>query len=253
MKGIFKISIVACTLACQFANAKSYDYKKFKNCSGADEVTISEMSNPKNIETSMVFNKSGYRFETIMYHYKVILGKNLVTDSFCTTVDQNRKIILAVSKGSSTYCGGDWDQALNHPAWKIWGDDSNDGRQELIPSFILEKIIDSTQKQTGSEIDSFYLNFKCMYQPYNKADIEEVNNTAFYLSQLGQPKKAIELLNEVIKLDPNRAVAYFNIADSYMGIGQKDLAIKDYKKYVQLMKAIKLDKKIPKRVLDAIK
>jgi tetratricopeptide (TPR) repeat protein len=253
MKGIFKMSIIVCALVCQFVNAESHDYRKFKNCSGADEVTISEMDNPKNIETTIVFNKNDYRFETIVYHYKVRLGKNLVTDSTCTTVDQNRKIILAVSKGSSTYCGGDWDQALNHPAWKVWGDDSNDGRQEFIPSFILEKVIASTQKQTVSEIDSFYSNFNCMYQPYNKADIEEVNNTAFYLSQLGQPQKAIELLNEVIKLDPNRAVAYFNIADSYIGIGQKYLAIKNYKKYVQLMKANKLDKKIPKRVWDAIK
>ncbi len=253
MRKTLNIIMIFCALACQFANAEPHDYTKYRNCSGEEDLSLSEMSNPKKIETTAVFNKNGYHFETILYNYKAKLGSEWVSGSSCTTVDQNRKIILGVSNGSSTYCGGNWNKTLNHPTWKIWGDDSNAGQQEFIPSFMLKSDINSKQKKLDNEIDSIYSNLKCMYQPYAKADIEEINNTAFFLGQLGQPKKAIELLSEVIKLDPNRAVAYFNIADSYMSLGQKDSAIQNYKKYIQLMKTKGLETKIPQRVLELVK
>lgn len=253
MRKTLNVIMIFCASACQFDNAESHDYKKYRNCSGEEDLFLSEMSNPKKIETSTVFNKNDYHFETILYNYKVKLGNKWISDSSCITVDQNRKVILDISKGSSTYCGGDWDKTLNHPAWKIWGDDSNEGQQEFIPSFILKRYIALKQKQPDSEIDRVYFNFKCMYQPYVKDDIEEINNTAFYFSQLGQLKKAIELLNEVVKLDHNRAVAYLNIADSYLALGKKDFAIQNYKKYIQLMQAKGLKTKIPLRVLECIK
>ncbi|WP_312400015.1 tetratricopeptide repeat protein, partial [Chryseobacterium sp.] len=64
----------------------------------------------------------------------------------------------------------------------------------------------------------------------------------------------IFLLKKIIQKFPSRVVAYLNLADNYWAINDKDLAKKNYKKYIELMKSQNKDQsKIPQRVFERIK
>lgn len=83
---------------------------------------------------------------------------------------------------------------------------------------------------------------------------QEANDVAYYLEQLGTYDESIFLLNEIIKMSPDRVVAYLNLGDANWGLNNKKAAIKAYEKYISIMKLQNKDlKKIPKRVYDRIK
>jgi tetratricopeptide (TPR) repeat protein len=48
------------------------------------------------------------------------------------------------------------------------------------------------------------------------------------------PQKAIECLNNIIKLKPDEAAAYFNRGVVYAGLGQHQRAIRDYNQAIRL-------------------
>lgn len=82
----------------------------------------------------------------------------------------------------------------------------------------------------------------------------KLNDVAYFLEQTGAYKESIYLLNEIIKKDPDRIVAYLNLADAQWGIEQFDNAKKSYQKYISLMKSQNKDlNKIPLRVKERIK
>lgn len=79
-----------------------------------------------------------------------------------------------------------------------------------------------------------------------------LNNYAYYLSETDRYEEAIPILEKVIKLSPNRAVAYLNLGDCYDKLYQKsknkkdnENSIKNYKKYISLLKK---DAKIPDKL-----
>ena len=80
-----------------------------------------------------------------------------------------------------------------------------------------------------------------------------MNDKAYYLEQMGVYKESIYILKKVISKDPDRVVAYLNIADAYWGNNEKEEAKESYKKYIDLMKNQgKNMNKIPQRVYDRI-
>lgn len=80
------------------------------------------------------------------------------------------------------------------------------------------------------------------------------NDIAFILYKNSAYDESIYILKIIINKFPTRTVAYLNIADCYWETNEKEKAIENYKKYVQLMKAQKKDlKKIPKYVYERIK
>ncbi len=85
-------------------------------------------------------------------------------------------------------------------------------------------------------------------------DINKLNDIAYYLEQTGAYYESIYLLKEILKKDPNRVVAWLNLADAQWGNGEKKDAKSSYQKYISLMKYQKKDlKKIPQRVYDRSK
>lgn len=79
-----------------------------------------------------------------------------------------------------------------------------------------------------------------------------LNNTAYYLQKIGCNDCAIEILEQIIKIAPNRIVAYLNLSDAYWEIEDKDKAIVSYYKYIELMKGKGWESKIPKRVYERV-
>lgn len=79
-----------------------------------------------------------------------------------------------------------------------------------------------------------------------------LNDYAYFLSETDRYKEAIPILERVILLSPNRAVAYLNLGDCYYKDYQKsesnsdkDKVVENYKRYVSLLKK---DAQIPDRV-----
>ena len=82
--------------------------------------------------------------------------------------------------------------------------------------------------------------------------ISILNDYAYFLSETERYKEAMPILERVILLSPDRAVAYLNLGDCYYKDyekskkqSDKDKVIENYKKYVSLLKK---DAKIPDRV-----
>jgi hypothetical protein len=106
---------------------------------------------------------------------------------------------------------------------------------------------------TLNSIEEGYLSYYLQHIPLTKKNIWIYNNIAYYLQgewvYYQQKLEGIYLLKKIIKFDPNRAVAYLNLADVYHQIDEENLSKQSYKQYINLMKKQNREKKIPKRVI----
>lgn len=195
-----------------------FDYSNYKNCIGVD----SDLKDSKKVEikSKVGYLKKEYNLQMITY----TVDLNVYA---CAIVDENRHVVINELPTMTPFCEGDWDQDK-----AIWIDMHNPHHSELIdaraPSEVLRDILEG--KETENNIDEVLGDFKCRYIPYRLKDVEEINNTAFYFFKLKKYQVAINILKQVVELDPNRAVAYYNLGDAYLAINQKDLAIKNYEK-----------------------
>jgi hypothetical protein len=87
---------------------------------------------------------------------------------------------------------------------------------------------------------------------YSKSDQQVYNDIAYYWQQAGFVEDSIWLLKQVISNNPDRVVAYLNMADSYWSVGEKAKASENYKKYSVLMINLGKRDKIPGRVVERI-
>jgi hypothetical protein len=78
----------------------------------------------------------------------------------------------------------------------------------------------------------------------------ELNDYGFYLERAGRPGPAAEVLMAVIELDPDRAVAYLNLADAKYAGGDKVEAKYFYAEYRKRMIAAGQAARIPPRVAE---
>ncbi|MEZ1320060.1 tetratricopeptide repeat protein [Pseudomonas fluorescens] len=76
------------------------------------------------------------------------------------------------------------------------------------------------------------------------------NDLGFLLGEAGYYVESIELLNAVITHNPERAVAYLNLADSYWAMNDKERAVPAYKQYASRMSEAGKASKIPARVAE---
>jgi tetratricopeptide (TPR) repeat protein len=79
--------------------------------------------------------------------------------------------------------------------------------------------------------------------------IAAVNNYAYYLQLQGKHEEVIPVFEKIIEMDPNRTVAYLNLADSLWAVGDKKNAGAKYSEYVALCRKIHYDS-VPGRVKD---
>ncbi len=78
--------------------------------------------------------------------------------------------------------------------------------------------------------------------------ITAVNDYGFFLQQSGRLQESSQILKEVTRVCPKRAVAYLNLADSYWGLGQIEDAKKSYRHYLSLINEGSDKRSVPQRV-----
>ncbi|MCW3807184.1 tetratricopeptide repeat protein [Plebeiibacterium marinum] len=90
-------------------------------------------------------------------------------------------------------------------------------------------------------------NFKknIYWDELEELQVLKLNNSAYYLDKIGCSDCAIEILEELLKVRPNRTVAYLNLGDAYWNKGEKEKAKESYKQYILLLKKDGKQNKIP--------
>ncbi len=83
----------------------------------------------------------------------------------------------------------------------------------------------------------------------SKEYLTELNDLAFFLEQGGMYTRAIPHLYQILKIAPNRTVAYLNMGDAYVGYGDTTKAQEFYDTYISQMKEKGMENKIPARLL----
>lgn len=85
------------------------------------------------------------------------------------------------------------------------------------------------------------------------SSVQVLNNKAYFLMTQKYYDAALILLKKAIEKSPDYINAYLKIADCYWELGDKSEAIKNYKKYLELMKAQNQSAdRIPKYVNDRV-
>lgn len=84
---------------------------------------------------------------------------------------------------------------------------------------------------------------------YLWGNLGAMNDKAYYLQGYLCHETAVYILNKILIIDPNRVVAWLNLADSQWALHRKPAAKKAYQQYLKLMKSQnKTLNKVPKRV-----
>lgn len=89
--------------------------------------------------------------------------------------------------------------------------------------------------------------------PANKETHVIVNDLAFFLSESEHVAYAAPLLEEVVRLAQDRAVAWLNLGDTYAKLGQQEKAVEAYRTYSTLMGKEGKSDRVPQRVKAALK
>uniref|UniRef100_UPI003C6DDC75 tetratricopeptide repeat protein n=1 Tax=Pseudomonas viridiflava TaxID=33069 RepID=UPI003C6DDC75 len=85
---------------------------------------------------------------------------------------------------------------------------------------------------------------------FSKNNQQVLNDTAYFWQQANYNVDAIWLLEKIIDNNPERVVAYLNLADAYWSEGEKQAAQKNYNTYVSIMIQQGRQQKIPSRVME---
>lgn len=86
--------------------------------------------------------------------------------------------------------------------------------------------------------------------PITSANVTIYNDLGFFLELGGKDKESIILLSEVIRAAPDRVVAYLNLADAKWKTQNIVEAKELYCTYIEKMKSMNLEKKIPSRAIN---
>lgn len=230
---VFSLCWVSCAA---FANL---DIQHYKNCTGSQLKALQA--------NSTLFFLTIDAYKNNQYNYAAILDVSETEMTQCFIVDQNRNVILdTIPSMISNSCSGQWDKQSHTPVWMADIGGGKDGVNYF--HYLASEQLKQLNKRDVSEIQQIVGSIDCQLSTYRKQDAAELNDSAFFLYQLGYDDASLRLLNHVIKLDPNRTVAYLNRADAYLALKNIGQARKNYMMYADQMKKLGLSNKVPLRI-----
>lgn len=233
---IFLFLILSSTI---FAVSAEPNILNYRNCSSINLKNADLTLALEDIPTEYSYSNKNYNFMT--------LPISSTDEKYCLIINNKNKVIIdAIPTMLQGMCGGKWDKKNEKP---IWIADIGGGRGSL--NYFNYYTADKLKKLKNSnsyEIKEIIESINCQLPTYTKIDVPELNDSAFYLYQLGFYKESLNILNHVIKLDSNRTVAYLNLADTYLALKNENQARKKYSIYYKKMEKSGLLNKIPNRI-----
>lgn len=228
--------ILSSTLFIVNATPNTY---KYKNCSSINisNINFGNLSKNSSPEDSYITKK--YNFFSSPFSHG--------DEKYCLIINNKNKVIVdAIPTMVRDMCAGEWDKTKNTPVWMA---DIAGGRGAIdYFDYSTDQKLKKLKKLDKLGIQEVIESINCQFSTYTKDDVQELNDSAFYLYQLGYYSESLKILTYVIKLDSNRTVAYLNIADNYLALKNTDQAKKNYVIYAERMKKSGLLSKIPSRV-----
>ncbi|EOR05542.1 hypothetical protein F896_02963 [Acinetobacter genomosp. 15BJ] len=215
------------------------EIQHYKNCTGSPLKALQA--------DSTLFFLTIDAYKNNQYNYAAILDASETEMTQCLIVDKNREVILdTIPSMISNSCGGQWDKHSHTPVWMADIGGGKDGVNYFY--YLASEQLKQLNKRDVSEIKQMIAGIDCQLSTYRKQDAAELNDSAFFLYQLGYDDASLKFLNHVIKLDPNRTVAYLNRADAYLALKNIGQARKNYMMYADQMKKLGLSNKVPLRI-----
>ncbi len=179
--------------------------------------------------TYKFINKSSFKFKSPLYFQHSYAYE----ESYCKDESKDATWKVALGKIKWVYKNGVYKQETKE--------------KKL---FDLKQIEANVKK--GLKYKKVVLRAMLYEEEISRDNLNHWNNIAYYLQKNGQNREAILLLEEITALFPKRVVAYLNLGDAYWGDTQNFEALKNYRKYIELMKKEHKEKKIPKYVLKRV-
>ncbi|MBC7388983.1 MAG: hypothetical protein H7329_07230 [Opitutaceae bacterium] len=87
-------------------------------------------------------------------------------------------------------------------------------------------------------------------EPVDEANVISYNDIGYYLEQKKLFMEAGYVLVKVLEKFPQRTVAYLNLGDVLWNLNEQEKAAEYYKKYIELMKKVGKEAKIPSKVTE---
>jgi tetratricopeptide (TPR) repeat protein len=82
----------------------------------------------------------------------------------------------------------------------------------------------------------------------DSSDVQPINNLGFVYYKMGNFHESLVWIQKAIELAPGRTVAYLNLADVELALGEKEKAIANYEKYLSMAKENNFTKEITEKV-----
>ena len=121
----------------------------------------------------------------------------------------------------------------------------------LYNSFFINSLFIKNNK--NFDVDESRIDWYINRYNIDQKNVSIYNDIAFYLGEGHNYNSSLYILKKIIKIYPNRIVAYLNIADVYWEIGNKDHAKVYYQEYISRMDKIGKKSIIPKRVFQRVR
>lgn len=160
-------------------------------------------------------------------------GSLYLTDENINSIEVNRPMTWLLKKSACT-------------STTVYLPTQIDATKEL--QFLLTKF----KMHENINISFFKLYQLISLNSISSTSMIDYNDLAYYLEKTKDYKKAIYLLEKIIKKFPYRMVAYYNIGDAYWNDGNKRKAKEAYNKYIELMMKDGKEKKVPQIVKDRV-
>ena len=215
------------------------DFLSYKNCSPLNLSDANFSLSSKDVFPEYSYITKNYNFLTLPISDQ--------DQRYCLIINNKNKVIVdAIPTMLSGMCAGKWDKQKDLPIWEA---DVGGGRGTVVyMNYSTSQNLKKLKKSEKLEIDEIIKSINCQLPVYSKNDVQELNDSAFYLYKLGYYNESLSILNHVVKLDPSRAVAYLNIADIYVAQKNELLARKNYAIYYAEMKKLGLLSEVPNRI-----
>lgn len=232
-------SIFYCLLLIGCTSHAGLNVSNYKNCTGIPLKALN-IKNDSNFSILDSYKKYGYDYSTILDSS----NKNSVE---CLIVNNNRKIILDVVPSMvSDSCNGQWKQNSKSPIWMSDIGGGKDGVNYF--NYLSSDRLRKLDHKDTVDLNQIIENINCQMNTYTKFDAKELNDSAYFLYKFDRLSDSLKILNKVIELDPNRTVAYLNLADVHLGLKNEVQARKNYLIYSSKMEKLGLSNKIPNRI-----
>ncbi len=174
------------------------------------------------------FDTASYNLRYNLWNIKKVIPKDNFGNDFITT--------------TKDYCQINPKYSFSSDVLEF--ENLNLDKKNLGSSEFLSKLINAKNRFKGDFLDEFYIKDSDEYNEwilssrakYQKKYIECLNLLLYYYIDSSQYEKAIEILEDILKVNPYEEEAYYNLMKLYIEKNERHKAVLQYKKCYNILR-----------------